>query len=506
MRLHDPICLHLPARERWVGVAVAAAGEYASLLGFSKERVRDICLALDEAVMNAIAFGYGGQNDELNVTMSETGHGMRLTVHSKGLPLDESRLPQYDPSRLGEGDTTGLGTYLIRRLVDQVSFSVKEGGEREVSMFALLPLDLSVVRDKSEGNVPEWPAVAQSLPPQVLRRAVPNDADVIARLALRSHGTVLFDERIYYPATVREMLETGEMISVVSEIEGVGITGHGALLHLEAGVRELTFGFVDARHQGKGCSWGLADCLMQIATERGVRVVLASAVTSHVRSQRSALHAGLRECALLTAAGPAASVWSEGNADKADVVPGRIADLVFVRCLGEPDPSPVYLPIRHKPMIESIFANIGLSHLPDSVTSHGTVLPSTPTILEFESDFKEGWTFITISEPGRDALDQIESHLNASRTRVTPLIVLLLPLDNRHTPELCEAAEKLGFFFAGIGPSQEGRMNLALQFLCGVEAEFQAIQVHTAFARELLDYVRSCAVQNEPCLGDVGAS
>ena len=37
-------------------------------------------------------------------------------------------------------------------------------------------------------------------------------------------------------------------------------------------------------------------------------------------------------------------------------------------------------------------------------------------------------------------------------------------------------------------------MNLALQFLCGVEAEFQAIQVHTAFARELLDYVRSCAV------------
>ena len=97
-------------------------------------------------------------------------------------------------------------------------------------------------------------------------------------------------------------------------------------------------------------------------------------------------------------------------------------------------------------MIENIFANIGLSHHPDSVASHGTALPNTPTILEFESDFKEGWTFITISEPGRDALDQIESRLDASRTRVTPLTVLLLPLDNRRTPELCEAAEKLGFF------------------------------------------------------------
>jgi anti-sigma regulatory factor (Ser/Thr protein kinase) len=487
-------------------VAVAAVGEYASLLGFSKERVRDICLALDEAVMNAIALGYGGQNDELNVTMSGTGHGIRLTVSSKGLPLDESQLPQYDPSRLGEGDTTGLGTHLIRRLVDQVSFSVKEGGEREVSMVALLPLDLSVVRDKSAGTAPEWPAVAKSLPPQVLRRAVPDDADAISRLALRSHGTVLFDERIYYPASVRQMLETGEMISVVSEVEGVGVTGHGALLHLEAGVRELTFGFVDARHQGKGCSWGLADCLMQIAAELGVRAVLASAVTSHVRSQRSALHAGLRECALLIAAGPAASVWSEGNADTIGVVPSRIADLVFVRCLGETNLSPLYLPIRHKRMIESIFVNIGLCHPPDSVTSHGTALPTTPTILEFKSDFKEGWAFITVDEPGRDALAQIESHLDASRTRGIPLTVLLLPLDNPHTPDLCDAAEKLGFFFAGIGPSQKGRMNLALQFLWDVEPEFQAIHVYTEFARELLDYVCACAVKDEPALRDVGVS
>lgn len=494
MRLHDSVHLHLPARDRWIGVAVAAAEEYASRLGFSKERVRGICLALDEAAINAIAFGYGGPHDELHVILSATAHGMHLALRSQGLPLDEAMLPRYDPGRLLEGDTTGLGTHLIRRLVDQVSFSVKEGGEREISMFAHLPLDLSVVRDTSEGTPPELPAVATSLPPQVLRRAVPNDADAIARLALRSHGTVLFDERIYYPASVREMLETGEMISVVSEVEGVGINGHGALLLLEPGVGELTFGFVDARHQGKGCSWGLADCLMQIAAERGVRAVLASAVTSHVRSQRSALHAGLRECALLTAAGPAASVWSEGNADKADVVPGRIADLVLVRCLGEPDSSPVYLPIRHKRMIERILAHIGLGNSPAPDTAKEAPLPDTPSILETKADFKEGWGFVTVAEPGREALAQIEAQLHASRARDIPLTVLLLPLDNPHTPALCEAAERLGFFFAGIGPGREGRMHLALQFLHDTEPEFEAIQVYSPFARDLLDYVRSCAL------------
>ncbi len=493
MRLHDPVSLHLPARDRWVGVAVAAAEEYALRLGFAKERVRHICLALDEAAMNAIAFGYGGANDELRITLAGTAHGMHLAVRSLGLPLDEPLLPQYDPGRLVEGDTTGLGVHLIRRLVDQASFSVKEGGEREISMLALLP----IAHSPDPGERGEPPAALSAtdspLPAQTLRRATPNDAEAIARLALRSHGTVLFDERIYYPASVREMLETGEMISVVTEAEGVGLTGHGALLLLEPGVGELTFGFVDARHQGKGCSWGLAEYLIEAAAELGLRVVLASAVTSHVRSQRSALHVGLRECALLTAAGPAASIWREDRADKASVVPGRIADLVLIRCLGEPDPAPLHLPTRHRRMIERILAHIGFGHPQVTDATGEAHLPDTPSLLETEADFKEGWAFVTVAEPGRDALAQIEAQLHASRAHDIPLTVLLLPLDNPHTPGLCEAAERLGFFFAGVGPGQEGRMHLALQFLHGTEPGFEAMHVYTPFAHELLDYVRSCA-------------
>lgn len=490
MQLHAPIYMQLPARAQWVGVAVAAADEYAARLGFSKERAKGISLALEEASMNAIAFGYGGPHDELRITLSGTAHGMHLAVNSRGLPLDEALLPRYDPNRLEEGDTTGLGVHLIRRLVDQASFSVKEGGEREISMRALLPITHAPEPEEPPAALP---AADSSLPAQTLRRAAPDDAEAIARLALRSHGTVLFDERIYYPASVREMLETNEMVSVVTEVEGVGVTGHGALLLLEPGVGELTFGFVDPRHQGKGCTWGLAERLIEVAAELGVRVVLASAVTSHVRSQRSALHVGLRECALLTAAGPAASIWRGDGADKASVIPGRIANIVLVRCLGEPDPAPLHLPPRHRRMIERILAHIGLGSPsgPDEIIA--PLLPDTPSILETDADFKEGWAFVTVVEPGRDALAQIEAQLHASRAQEIPLTVLLLPLDNPYTPSLCEAAERLGFFFAGIGPGQEGRMHLALQFLHGTESGFEAIQTYSPFARELLDYVRFCA-------------
>lgn len=140
MQLHEPIILRLPADGKWVRVAVAAAGEYALRLGFSKEGARRICLALEEAVMDAIAFGYGSQRDELRVTYSRAAHGMHLAVRSQGIPLEEALLPRYDPSRLEEGDVTGLGAHLIRGLMDQASFSIMESGEREVSML-LLPLD-----------------------------------------------------------------------------------------------------------------------------------------------------------------------------------------------------------------------------------------------------------------------------------------------------------------------------------------------------------------------------
>ncbi len=493
MHLHDAVHMHLPARDQWVVVAVAAAREYALRLGFTTERARGICLALEEAAMDAIAFGYGRPSDELHITLSRTGNGVHLAVRSPGLPLDEASLPRYDPSRLSEGDTTGLGTHLIRKFVDQVTFSITKGGGREISMLVRLPLATAAKPGEPAKASPARASANGPFPAQTLRRGVPDDAEAIARLALRSHGTVLFDERIYYPASVREMLASGEMISVVVETEGAGITGHGALLRWGSGLVELTYGFVDARYQGRGCSWGLAERLIETAAEIGMKAVVASAVTSHVRSQRSALHAGLRECSLLTCAGPAARVWGQGDDHKAGAAPERIADLVLVRCLGEPDQSPLFLPARHRRMIERILNHIGIGCPAVPVEAREVQLPEALSLMNIETDFKEGFTFVTVAQPGYDAPARVEAQIHDSRAQNIPLTILLLPLHSQHTPGLCVAAEGLGFFFAGIGPSQDGRFCLVLQFLHDTEPRFEAIQVYSPFAHELLEYVRSCA-------------
>jgi len=66
-----------------------------------------------------------------------------------------------------------------------------------------------------------------------IRLAVPEDAEDIARIAMLSHGSILFHEDIYYPARVREMIQSKQMVSVVAVTDDNTLFGHGALVSPE---------------------------------------------------------------------------------------------------------------------------------------------------------------------------------------------------------------------------------------------------------------------------------
>jgi hypothetical protein len=64
-----------------------------------------------------------------------------------------------------------------------------------------------------------------------------------------------------------------------------------------------------------------------------------------------------------------------------------------------------------------------------------------------------------------------------------------LPLGDAGTPSLCEEAEGLGFFFAGIGPYffADGDA-LRMQRLAG-DLDTSVLEIENAFARDLLRYI-----------------
>ncbi len=485
MELQNTISFRLPAQAGLFPVLGAAVREFASLIGFSEPDVQLICLALAAAALYTLELGYDAPDETMSVNVSQTMLGIQMSLRSRGLPLEEDQLPQYDPSRLrADGDTTGLSPFLIRNLVDTATFAILENGEREITLRKSLPAAFG-----HEDSAVPMLAKDRCDSPFVIRLAGPDDAEGISRLALRSHGAVLFNEQIYYPARVREMLQDQEMVSIVAVTPGGEVIGHGALVVAIPGAKseELTFALVDERFRGRGCIETIAVELVSNAQARSVHVISALAVTNHVYSQRAVLQLGLRECSLLLAASPPSQAWRSDESGQ----PARISNLALCRYFKSGNDAPLHAPKRHRLMLERICAQLGIKERfaePDSQD-----LPNKLSHIESSSNFKEGWGTMVVQECGRDILPQIRAQLGLFRSQNLSVVFLLLPLTSPATALITEELEHMGFFFSGLGPGDNGEKHLALQYLNGVDPLWDGIRVQTEFGRELVDYVRACA-------------
>ncbi|WP_045213959.1 GNAT family N-acetyltransferase [Desulfonatronovibrio magnus] len=331
------------------------------------------------------------------------------------------------------------------------------------------------------------PSRRRTLTSHTVRLGKPEDAEDIARLVLRAHGAVFFNEAIYYPARVREMLEQGEMVSVVAETASGELMGHCALVADTPGarVRELTYTFLDTRFKSPGVNEEVSTFLSERAKALDLCAIYALAVTNHIHSQRNLLHQGFKESALFIAASPVSKSWQEKDGHN----PGRIANIVFLKYLHAGPEALLHVPDRHGSMVRQIFQLHGKKcrFFHDSVLT----LPEDPAHIHSESDLKEGWTWICVARYGYDIQKQVSDQLALSCGQGIPVTHLSLPLTDPVTSAIADFFEKMGFFFAGVGLDDNGKEVLILQYLHGVDPDFDSIHLASSFGRELAEYVRS---------------
>ena len=485
MKRTDTVSLSLPADAAYMTLAAFAARSCAQGMGFADDDVKKIGLAMEEAFAHALEFGYGGDTETLELTISRTPLGIRLGLVFRGLPLEIEQLPRYDPSRAeAYGDVTGLSLHLIDKMLDAASFSTEPGGFRTVSMEKHLP-----VEPVSGSDAPPSKGARRVNVEHRLRPARPEDAEAISRLVFQSHGSVLFCEHIYYPARVREMLLAQEMVSIVFEATETGeILGHGALVKSVPGARveEMTFGVVDPRFRSQGGATALAKSLEENAEDRGVYAIEVFAVTNHVHSQRSVLNNGYVESGLLVETSPASSAWGKNEAG-----PQRIGNVVYTKYLSGLGEDVLHVPVHHRHMVSRMYAQHGMT--PTFGDSPGeAALPDTETTLWSRSDFTEGWTLIKIVDYGFDALLQVSTRVELACAQGLAAIQMILPLADPATAAMTALFEGLGFFFAGVGPDPEGRENLILQYIDLPATDYDSIHVHSDLAREIKQYVMAC--------------
>jgi anti-sigma regulatory factor (Ser/Thr protein kinase) len=91
--------------------------------GFPHDAILDLQLAVEEAVANTIQHGYRGAAGEIALTISATDRTAKVRIVDNASPFSPLSLPDPDrESGISERQIGGLGIYLIRQVVDDVSY------------------------------------------------------------------------------------------------------------------------------------------------------------------------------------------------------------------------------------------------------------------------------------------------------------------------------------------------------------------------------------------------
>jgi len=93
--------------------------------GFSKNRISDIQLATEEALLNIFQYAYPGEHKgEVEVACEmKSDSELNIRIFDTGIPFDIRSLSEPDLScPLPDRKIGGLGCYLIRKMADEVHY------------------------------------------------------------------------------------------------------------------------------------------------------------------------------------------------------------------------------------------------------------------------------------------------------------------------------------------------------------------------------------------------
>jgi hypothetical protein len=235
-------------------------------------------------------------------------------------------------------------------------------------------------------------------------------------------------------------------------------------------IRELGQAAVDPAHRGRQIISQLVQRAIDEARSRGLAGLFGEPVTNHPFSQQVGLKLGFRDSAILLGYIPQSVYFKKIGAE---ALPQRETLLYCLLPLRPWPAATVYVPPQHRPLLEHIYANLGIERHTVEVGESSTVSPQP--------------------RPEQSLLStRVLSAINVARLEITTygqyatIEVEIKPW----TALLCADFEAQGFLLAGVLPKADGQDVLRLQYLNAVPIDFDKIHVVSEVGQELLAYVK----------------
>ena len=311
-----------------------------------------------------------------------------------------------------------------------------------------------------------------------VRAATPQDAEAIAQLLYQNYHLSYVHADFYRPRYLMATLASGGLLSTIAVHDG-RVIGHHALMPLP-GVSSAETGaaVVHSAYRGLGVFGRLSEYTLDTAIKRGLASVFGDAVTIHPFSQRAERSNGYCETALQLGMFPAQTTMRGfgGEASRR-----RTATLRSYRPFDE-QPRGVALPAFYRELLESVYANVGLT-----IEARTQPAPFEGEALTTMVDAPRSLGFLRLrrweGEAG-SALQGAVRHLLSRHVDVAYADVDLMGVAdvNTATAELNE----LGFFAAGLVlHGLDGHDYLRMQLLDSEEIELEDVVCDSAFAEAL---------------------
>ncbi len=452
-------------------VPAFAAG--AGLSAGDEERVRDVVAGL---VAFTLEHAYPDDDlGEIEVTLEASDGCVHVCVHDWGLPLPSAGgelgpLPQ--PLAMLARDASNLQLLNLgavgKRLTADVSARATSDGARAARHV-----------DAAPRLAPAGEGTKEAIE---VKRATPEDAEAIAQLLYENYHLSYVHADFYRPRYLMTALEAGELRSALALHEGRVIGHHALMPRPGSASAETGAAVVHSAYRGLGIFGRLFEQTLDAARDCGLASVFGDAVTVHPFSQRAELAHGYRETALQLAMVPGQTTMR----GLGTVVPGRRTATLRSYLPFDDGPRQVTMPAPYRELVQSIYANVGLS-----IEADGGASDVDGEAVSAEVDAARGLGFVRLARwddgTERDVTRSVR-HLLSLHVDVIYADVDLMEIEA--VDEAVAVLNELGFFAAGLvlhGP--EGHDHLRLQRLDSEDVELENIVCETAFAKALTQLV-----------------
>ena len=131
----------VPASTEHLAMVRDRVRECVDLAGVPEKIANQVVLASDEAVTNVINHSFNNDGvSEVEIEVAVDGEKIMLTVRDEAPPFDPTVMP--DPNmeeHVKAGKKGGLGIYLMRKIMDEMTHRVLNGGVNELVLVKNLP-------------------------------------------------------------------------------------------------------------------------------------------------------------------------------------------------------------------------------------------------------------------------------------------------------------------------------------------------------------------------------